>query len=171
MINRDPGNKEKHMKMAKESFETAILYFQKSIEADREFTEPYRLMAITYRNLGDAANAERMDKNAVAKEVYFIKFLRDAISNDLGKGRKKNVLASRGFERIEALFFNFLKHGGHRVHEETTEIVMLILQSPYFALVALLHFANEHSKVRQHSFHSLAKSYILLPDNRHRQEF
>jgi len=30
-----------------------------------------------------------MDKNAVAKEVYFIKFLRDAISDELAKGRKK----------------------------------------------------------------------------------
>jgi hypothetical protein len=29
-----------------------------------------------------------MDKNAVAKEVYFIKFLRDAISGDLAKVEK-----------------------------------------------------------------------------------
>lgn len=62
MITKDPANKEQHMKMAKEKFEMAVSYFKKSIDADPEFGEPYRLLAITYRNLGDAANAERFDK-------------------------------------------------------------------------------------------------------------
>ena len=62
MIVRDPANKDQHMKKAKEYFEYAISYFQKSIDSDREFAEPYRLMAITYRNLGDVSNASRMDK-------------------------------------------------------------------------------------------------------------
>ena len=67
MIAKDPANKEQHTRAAKENFENAISYFQKSIDADPEFAEPYRLMAVTYRNLGDAANGERFDK--LYKEV------------------------------------------------------------------------------------------------------
>jgi hypothetical protein len=37
----------------------AISYFLKSIEADPEFGEPYRLAAITYATLGDQANSDK----------------------------------------------------------------------------------------------------------------
>lgn len=62
MITRDPANKEQHTKKAKEYFENALLYFQKSIDADPEFSEPYRLKAVTYRNIGDAASAEYFEE-------------------------------------------------------------------------------------------------------------
>jgi tetratricopeptide (TPR) repeat protein len=62
MITKDPANGEAHSKRARENFDMAIAYFLKSIEADREFPEPYRLVAVTYRNIGDAANGERYER-------------------------------------------------------------------------------------------------------------
>jgi len=63
----DPANYAVHQQNAANHFQTAIVYFLKSINADPEFGEPYRLAAMTYRNLGDNLNAERYD--AMYKEV------------------------------------------------------------------------------------------------------
>jgi Tfp pilus assembly protein PilF len=62
MIGKDPEHSEQHANRSKENFEKAIVYFKKSIEADPEFGEPYRLAAITYRNLGNAAEGERYER-------------------------------------------------------------------------------------------------------------
>lgn len=64
MIQKDPANAAQHAAQAKAHFETAISYFQKAIKADKEFGEPYRLMAVTYRNLGDPATAAKYDELA-----------------------------------------------------------------------------------------------------------
>ena len=61
MITKDPANKDQHIRSARENFENAIIYFKKAIDADSEFAEPYRLLAITYRNIGDTANGDRYD--------------------------------------------------------------------------------------------------------------
>ena len=67
---KDPANAEKHRKDALDNFQTAIVYFLKSIEVDPEFVEPYRLAAVTYRNIGDIPNAEKYESLAakVARE-------------------------------------------------------------------------------------------------------
>ncbi len=62
MMTKDPANRDKHSRQARENFNLAIAYFLKSIEADPEFTEPYRLVAVTYRNIGDAANGEKYER-------------------------------------------------------------------------------------------------------------
>ena len=69
-ITRDGANAEKHRKDARDNFQTAIAYFLRSIEVDPEFVEPYRLAAVTYRNLGDIPNAEKYESLAakVARE-------------------------------------------------------------------------------------------------------
>ena len=61
---KDPINADKHRADALNNFRTAIVYFLKSIEADHEFVEPYRLAAITYRNIGDIQNAEKYESLA-----------------------------------------------------------------------------------------------------------
>lgn len=61
-ITTDPANSATHTRQARENFETAVTYFKKSINVDREFAEPYRLLAVTYRNLNDNAQAEQYDK-------------------------------------------------------------------------------------------------------------
>ena len=63
-ISRDPANAEKHRTDARNNFNTAIVYFLKSIEADPEFLDPYRLVAVTYRNIGDIPNADKYDAMA-----------------------------------------------------------------------------------------------------------
>lgn len=67
---RDPANAEKHLANARVNFQTAIVYFLKSIEADPEFLDPYRLAAVTYKNIGDIANAEKYEAlaNKVARQ-------------------------------------------------------------------------------------------------------
>lgn len=60
-ITQDPANAERHRADALKYFQTAIGYFIKSIGVDPEFEEPYRLVAITYRNVGDNANADKYD--------------------------------------------------------------------------------------------------------------
>lgn len=55
----DPANAELHRKNSQANFEMAISYFLKSIEADPEFGEPYRLAAVTYGTLGDQASSEK----------------------------------------------------------------------------------------------------------------
>ena len=67
MIVKDVANKDQHVKAARENFENAINYFQLSINADPDFDEPYRLVAVTYRNIGDAENGARFEK--LYKEV------------------------------------------------------------------------------------------------------
>lgn len=62
MITKDPTNRGDHEKRARENFETAISYFKKSINADPQFAEPYRLAAITFRNLGDQVQGDKYDK-------------------------------------------------------------------------------------------------------------
>lgn len=64
---RDPANAEQHRKDAYNYFQTAIVYFLKSIEVDPEFLDPYRLAAVTYRNIGDIPNAEKYE--ALASKV------------------------------------------------------------------------------------------------------
>lgn len=61
-ITRDPANAAAHAARSKENFEYAVSYFLMSIEADKEFAEPYRLVAVTYRNLGRIAEAERYER-------------------------------------------------------------------------------------------------------------
>lgn len=61
---KEPQNAEKHRADALNNFRTAITYFLKSIEVDPEFVEPYRLVAITYRNIGDIPNAEKYESLA-----------------------------------------------------------------------------------------------------------
>ena len=60
-ITSDPANAETHRKNAQSNFENAISYFLLSIKTDPEFAEPYRLVAITYRKIGDTASAERYE--------------------------------------------------------------------------------------------------------------
>jgi tetratricopeptide (TPR) repeat protein len=55
----DPAHKEEHMAEAKKQFETAIPYFLKAIKLDPEYVDPYNLISITYRVLGDNANADK----------------------------------------------------------------------------------------------------------------
>ena len=62
MIAKDPVNKDQHIRSARENFENAIIYFKKAIDSDPEFAEPYRLLAITYRNIGDAFNGDHFEK-------------------------------------------------------------------------------------------------------------
>jgi tetratricopeptide (TPR) repeat protein len=62
MMVSDPVNKDQHMRKAREYFESAIAYFLKSIEADPNFSEPYRLVAITYRNIGDHELGDKYDR-------------------------------------------------------------------------------------------------------------
>lgn len=64
MAQQDPANAAAHMQKATEFFQQAIVYFQKAIKADKEFSEPYRLTAVTYRNLGDPATAAKYDELA-----------------------------------------------------------------------------------------------------------
>jgi tetratricopeptide (TPR) repeat protein len=59
---RDPANKNEHMERARLNFETAVSYFLRSIDADPEFGEPYRLVAVTYQNLGDQFNADKYNR-------------------------------------------------------------------------------------------------------------
>ena len=70
LMNSDPANFATHQQKAANHFQTAIVYFLKSIDADPEFGEPYRLAAMTYRNLGDNINADRYDRmyNELLKE-------------------------------------------------------------------------------------------------------
>lgn len=68
LITKDPANREVHANSARDYFQNAISYFSRSIEADPEFAEPYRLMAVTYRNLGNVAEAERYER--LYKEVF-----------------------------------------------------------------------------------------------------
>ena len=60
-ITSDPANAETHRKNAQSYFENAISYFLLSIKTDPEFAVPYRLVAITYRKIGDTASAERYE--------------------------------------------------------------------------------------------------------------
>jgi protein O-mannosyl-transferase len=62
MIEKDPANRDKHIMQARQYFETAVSYFLKAMKVDPEFTEPYRLIAVTYRNLGDIPSAERYER-------------------------------------------------------------------------------------------------------------
>jgi tetratricopeptide (TPR) repeat protein len=62
MMTKDPANKDEHARKARENFENAIAYFLKSIESDPEFTEPYRLVAVTYRNIGDNVNGDKYER-------------------------------------------------------------------------------------------------------------
>ncbi len=66
-MNNDPANRAEHMDRARKNFEAAIGYFLKSIEADPEFGEPYRLASVTYRNLGDQVNGDKYER--LYKEV------------------------------------------------------------------------------------------------------
>jgi tetratricopeptide (TPR) repeat protein len=66
-IARDPANKEEHMARARQNFETALVFFNRSIKADPDFGEPYRLGAITYRNIGDQIDGDKYD--AMYREV------------------------------------------------------------------------------------------------------
>ncbi len=59
LIKEDPANSSKHAAQSRANYEQAIAYFQKAIDADNEFAEPYRLMGITYHNLGDEINADK----------------------------------------------------------------------------------------------------------------
>ena len=67
MAAKDPSSKSTHEKLARENFETAISYFKKSINADPQFGEPYRLASVTFRNLGDQVQADKYDR--MYKEV------------------------------------------------------------------------------------------------------
>lgn len=67
MAQKEPANRDMYLKQAQENFENAITYFKRSIQADREFGEPYRLLSVTYRNIGNAAEADRYDR--LYKEV------------------------------------------------------------------------------------------------------
>jgi Tfp pilus assembly protein PilF/ABC-type transport system involved in multi-copper enzyme maturation permease subunit len=62
LAQRDPANAAEHLRLAKENFETANSYFLRSINVDPEFAEPYRLMAITYRNLGNPDAATKYER-------------------------------------------------------------------------------------------------------------
>jgi Tfp pilus assembly protein PilF len=75
MATKDPSNKATHEKLARENFETAISYFKKSIIADPQFAEPYRLASVTFRNLGDQAQGDKYDK--MYKEVSAKKNAKD----------------------------------------------------------------------------------------------
>ena len=64
---KDPANKDKYMVEANKLFQTAIGYFLQAIEVDPGYPDPYNLVSMTYRYIGDEANA---DKYAVlAKKV------------------------------------------------------------------------------------------------------
>jgi tetratricopeptide (TPR) repeat protein len=66
----DPANQTQHLVKAKENFETAIVYFKRSIENDPDYSMPYTLMGMTYRNLGDEANAQMyFDKAEQVKKI------------------------------------------------------------------------------------------------------
>jgi tetratricopeptide (TPR) repeat protein len=61
-MTKDPANKDMHARRARENFETANSYYTKSINADPNFAEPYRLMGITHMNLGNTAEGEKFKK-------------------------------------------------------------------------------------------------------------
>ncbi len=67
LMTEDPANAAKHAEQARAYFDQAIGYFKKSIEADPEFAEPYRLIAVTYRNLGDQISGDKYE--ALAKAI------------------------------------------------------------------------------------------------------
>lgn len=67
----DPANRDRHLLNAKMNFETAISYFQRSIKEDPDYSMPYYLMGMTYRNLGDESTAQTYF--AKAEEVKKIK--------------------------------------------------------------------------------------------------
>lgn len=58
-IKTDPANAETHRKNGINNFQIAIDLFLRSIAVDPEFSEPYRLVAITYRNIGDTMNSDK----------------------------------------------------------------------------------------------------------------
>ena len=58
----DPAHRAEHERKARENFETAVMYFKKSIDADPDFGEPYRLLAITYRNLNNPSMGEKYER-------------------------------------------------------------------------------------------------------------
>jgi tetratricopeptide (TPR) repeat protein len=62
MITRDPANAADHTERARNNFQAAISYFLKAIEADPDFGEPYRLVAVTYKNIGDQLNADKYER-------------------------------------------------------------------------------------------------------------
>ena len=62
MVNRDPAKREEHAARSRENFDHAITYFLKAIDADPEFGEPYRLVAVTYKNIGDVPRGEKYDQ-------------------------------------------------------------------------------------------------------------
>jgi tetratricopeptide (TPR) repeat protein len=64
MADLDPPNKESHLQKAKENFDTALQFFQKAMDVDPNFVEPYRLTGMTYRNLGNINEAVRYEKLA-----------------------------------------------------------------------------------------------------------
>lgn len=44
---------------AKKNYDSAILYFQKCVEVDPKYANGYYMLGVTYRNIGDEANAQR----------------------------------------------------------------------------------------------------------------
>lgn len=71
LAQQDIPNQAQHLANAKRNFETAVGYFNKSIEIDPEYAMPYYLLGMTYRNLGDEASAQRFI--AKSEEVKKIK--------------------------------------------------------------------------------------------------
>lgn len=56
---REQSDKQDYfMKEGRKQFETAIAYFRKAVTIDPEYTGAWRMMGVTYQNLGDAASAE-----------------------------------------------------------------------------------------------------------------
>ena len=56
---KDPANQAQHLEEARRLFETAVTYFLKAIEIDPGYPDPYNLVGMTYRYMGDEANAEK----------------------------------------------------------------------------------------------------------------
>lgn len=64
---KDPANQARHLEESRKLFETAIGYFLQAIEIDPGYPDPYNLVSLTYRYIGDEANANRYA--ALAKKV------------------------------------------------------------------------------------------------------
>ena len=56
---KDPANQAQHLEEARRLFETAVTYFLKAIEIDPGYPDPYNLVGMTYRYMGDEANGEK----------------------------------------------------------------------------------------------------------------
>ena len=64
---QDPSRREDYLAESSRHFQLSIEYFKKAIDLDPEAVSAYRMLAVTYANIGDSQNAEKY--RAIADKV------------------------------------------------------------------------------------------------------